>query len=85
MCSANEDSTEHESSLKLLEKRWVELHKLILICEHDIEQARFNEEINALTKARAEYKLWLESTNPSDTSTEIKVEFIKKKLVLIKV
>ncbi|CAF1230460.1 unnamed protein product [Rotaria magnacalcarata] len=70
---ANEDSSEHESSLELLENRWQELHNLILKCELDFEQVKFNSEIDTLIQARAEYQRWLESTSLSDSTTELQV------------
>ncbi|CAM2708186.1 unnamed protein product [Rotaria socialis] len=71
---ANEDSSEHESSLKLLENRWQELHNLILKCELESEQVKFNSEIDALVQARAEYQRWLESTSLSDSTTELQTK-----------
>jgi hypothetical protein len=80
--SANEDSTEHESSLKILETRWQELHKQILQSEQDIEQfiieSQFNDEYQALTKARNEYQTWIDSTSSSNSSTEIQVELTRE-------
>ncbi|CAF4303405.1 unnamed protein product, partial [Rotaria magnacalcarata] len=71
---ANEDSSEHESSLELLENRWQELHNLILKCELDFEQVKFNSEIDTLIQARAEYQRWLESTSLSDSTTELQTK-----------
>ena len=70
--SANEDSNEHESFLKTLENRWQELHKQIVNCEKDIEQTKFNDEIQALTKAHSEYQTWLDSTS-SNSNDELQV------------
>ncbi|CAF3003132.1 unnamed protein product [Rotaria sp. Silwood2] len=67
---ANEDSSEHESTLKVLENRWQELHKQILKCEQDIEQSRFNDELQVLTKLRNEYQTWIDSTPLSSSNTE---------------
>ncbi|CAF3539694.1 unnamed protein product [Rotaria sordida] len=67
---ANEDSNEHESTLKILENRWQELHKQILKYEQDIEQSKFNDEIQELIKIRNEYQTWLDSTPLSYSNTE---------------
>lgn len=63
---ANEDSSEHELSLKTLENRWQELHKQIVNCEKELEQMKFNDEIQVLTKIRSEYETWLDSTSSND-------------------
>jgi hypothetical protein len=71
--SANEDSTEHESSLEALEKRWQELHNQILDCEKDIQQLIFDNEMQALVNTRNEYQTWLDLTPSSDSNTELQV------------
>jgi len=68
--AANEDSSEHESSLKTLENRWQQLHIQIENCEKDIEQTKFNDEIQALTKERSEYQTWLDTTSSSSHSND---------------
>ena len=65
---ANEDSNEHETSLKTLELRWSNLHKQIVKCEKDIEQSIYNTELEELTKIRSEYQTWLDAT-PTTTTT----------------
>ncbi|CAF3430971.1 unnamed protein product [Rotaria sp. Silwood1] len=67
---ANEDSSEHETTLNILENRWQELHQQILKCEQDIEQSKFNDEIQTLTKIRNEYQTWIDSTPESSSNTE---------------
>ncbi|CAF3670938.1 unnamed protein product [Adineta steineri] len=63
---ANEDSNEHETSLKTLESRWQELYKQIVNCEKDLEQSKFNEEFQALNRARSQYQTWIDSTSSND-------------------
>jgi sensor histidine kinase YesM len=69
----NEDSNEHETSLKTLENRWQNLHKQILKCEKDIEQSIVNNELQELTKIRNEYQIWLDATPTADFKSELQV------------
>ncbi|UJR26821.1 hypothetical protein I4U23_008134, partial [Adineta vaga] len=63
---ANEDSNEHEIAVRTLENRWQELNQLIINYEKDVELLKFNEELEALTKARNEYQIWIDSTSSND-------------------
>ena len=76
--SANEDYREHDSSLKLLERRWQALYKQIVRCEHDLDQSsvttKFDEEFQTLIKARNEYQTWIETSLPTSSIAEVQVD-----------
>lgn len=74
----NQNSTEHEVSLKTLEDRWLELYQQILRSEKDLELNLITNELDALTQQRNEIQIWLDTVPPSSTSrTELEV-LIKK-------
>ena len=72
-CLANEDSDEHETSLKSLENRWQDLHQQILNYEKDIEQSIFNDELQQLTKVRNEFQVWLDAAPSPTFKSELQV------------
>ena len=76
MALANEDSSEHETFLNILENRWQELQKQIQLCEDDLEKIKFIDELQELMTARNEYQTWLDSTSSSDSQTELQVQLI---------
>ncbi|CAF3672349.1 unnamed protein product [Rotaria sordida] len=75
---AKVDSTEHESSLKTLERRWQELYKQIISSERTAEQlvlaSKYEEEFQTLTKAINEYKIWIDSVSSTSSPIEIQVK-----------
>ena len=75
---AKESSVEHELFLQNLDKRWQALYKQITACERDTEKtlfmSTFEEEFQALTQARKEYQVWIDSTPSTNSSTEVQVK-----------
>lgn len=80
MFIANEDSTEHETALQGLDRRWQILYKQIIACERETEKilflSTFEEEFYALTKAREEYQTWIETHASTSSTAEIQVRYL---------
>ena len=75
----HQNSNEHELSLIALENRWHNLYQQIIKYEKDIEQSKFNSEIQALTQLRNEYQVWIDSIPSSISNTEVQVSLTRKK------
>jgi hypothetical protein len=71
-----------------LEKRWQALYKQIINAERDVEQltlvAKFEEELQALTEARNEYQMWIDSSPSASSTIELQVELIIKIKIIIR-
>ena len=79
---ANENSIEHEYSLRTLERRWQELYKQIIDAEQDTQQSvitsKFEDEYQTLSKAINEYKAWIDSSLSTSSKTEMQVDKIER-------
>ena len=70
---ANEDSDEHEISVRNLQIRWQNLREEILRYENEIEQSIVNNELTELTKVRSEYQTWIDALPASTSISELQV------------
>lgn len=84
MISGDLDSSEHQSTVQILEQRWNDLRQQIDRYEKELDQSIIDYELDELSRTLNEYKTWIEAVPSTMPSEEIQVKLqLKENLFFI--